>query len=72
MEEKKKNKYPWELLEASTIMIPIELLAYHTFKYKEKNCLTDKQKLEDLEIIGSYLVREKMRELEVGKCFKTK
>lgn len=68
-----KNKYPWELLDTTTIMNPLEILAYHTFLYKEcKKNMGVKQKEEDLAIISSYLVQEKMKKLEVGKCLQMK
>lgn len=73
MKEKEKNKYPWELLDATTIMNPIEILAYHTFLYREvKKSTSAKQNEDDLAIIISYLIKEKKKELEVGKCLQMK
>ncbi len=70
MDREKKKEYPWETLDTTTIIVPIELLTYHTFKYiEDKSMTTPKQKEKDLEIVSFYYRREKMKELEVEKCF---
>ena len=57
-----KNNYPWELLDATTIMIPTELIAYHLRKYeiylKEKKL---KEAKKEIEVIKSYLSKEQTK-----------
>lgn len=55
----KKNKYPFETLDTTTIFIPLELLAYHSYRHsnaKKKSKI--KMEKKELEIVKYYLRKE--------------
>ncbi len=65
--EEKKNKFPWDTLETFILMMPIEVLTYHVYKYNDK---TSKKASEtDLQIIKSYLYEQKKEKSE-SECLK--
>lgn len=69
MDLEKKNKYPWETLEAYTLFMPIEIIVYHLYRYEHHKNKASKDATQDYNVAKSYLTKEKMKELGVAKCF---
>lgn len=69
MSIEKKNKYPFDTLDTTTIWDPTELIAYHTYRREEsKKMKRKKQEQKEVTIIKSYLRENTNKKQEVGKC----
>ena len=62
------NKYPWELIDTTNLMIPSEILVYHLYRYERlvKNKQI-KEAIKEAEIIKSYIDKEN-KESEEKAC----
>lgn len=64
----KKDNYPWETLDTTSLMNPEELLAYHLYKQS----LTQGNKKEEKnnrQLIAGYLQRISPKKEESTRCF---
>lgn len=70
MNTEKKNTYPWETLDTTTLMLPEEIIAYHLYKLKEEERRKrDRGVRENRVIISSYLKRIAKEKEENQTCF---
>lgn len=67
--EEEKNRFSWAPLDTSTLMMPIELLVYHLYRYEQNKDAKSKQKEKDLQILKTYLI-EYEKESSVKECLK--
>ncbi len=49
------NKYPWELVYTTNLMLLDEILTFHIFRYEYLLRINKKAALEELKIISTYL-----------------
>ncbi len=69
MNEEKKDKFPWEMMDTTTLMLPEELLAYHLYRLnEEKKTKREKGIKDQTALVSSYRAREIEKE-EKSPCF---
>lgn len=64
MEQEKKNNFPWETLDTTTIMNPDELLSYLLYMLSLR-----KNNKRLMTTLASYAVRDAKKKEETSKCF---
>ncbi len=67
--EEKKNKFPWDTLETVSLMLPVELLIYHIYRYELNKRARPKLAESDLQILKTYL-NQYEKESSVRECLK--
>jgi len=69
-ENKTEKNYPWELLDASTLLLPEEIITYHLYRYEmaQKNKRSGELSKET-QILSNYIQNNKKKEMEVEECF---
>jgi hypothetical protein len=70
MDNKNTNRYQWDTLDVTVLVDPIEIIAYHLYRYLNKVEKKESVTKQDLNIVKSYLRKESKKEVEVESCFR--